>query len=356
VAGDVPLGGGRAGVSGRLAARDGVAALAAPPRPDRGSPGGARALPAGRRDGAGVCRDAGALAPASAGPGPAPSGSLWQRRYLVPFLLTCAVLGLTQTTGINSILQFIVVILRQAGLGAAEAAAQATWVTAVNVVFTIVGLVLVDKIGRKALLKLGTGGIAVALGVGAGVFWRMQSGAMPAGPAHRGAGDGLPDAVHGRVFATGPGVCVWLALSELMPTRIRSLGMGVGPAGQPRHLDGHRGDVPAGGEAATATRSMFAFVGRVHRGLLPRRGVLAAGDEGPHAGGDRGRVFAMNERMPRPSRPGSAATGVARCAARVHDVLDRGGGCPRRCLPRTWTAGRFRRGWGFSLGTPRGKG
>lgn len=166
------------------------------------------------------------LAPAAGGQ-PVVAGTLWQRRYIVPFVLTCAVLGLTQTTGINSILQFLVVILQQAGLGAAEAAAQATWVTAVNVAFTILGLLLVDRIGRKALLKLGTGGIALALVVCAVVFWRIQSGAMPAGPA---TGWVVTVCLMMFVagFATGPGVCVWLALSELMPTRIRSLGMGIG--------------------------------------------------------------------------------------------------------------------------------
>ena len=167
------------------------------------------------------------LAPATGGPSPATTGSLWQRRYIVPFLLTCTVLGLTQTTGINSILQFLVVILQQAGLDAASATGKATAVTAVNVVFTVLGLVLVDRIGRKALLKLGTGAIALALVVGAIVFWRIQAGALPAGPS-----TGLIVTACLMVFvagfATGPGVCVWLALSELMPTRIRSLGMGIG--------------------------------------------------------------------------------------------------------------------------------
>jgi SP family myo-inositol transporter-like MFS transporter 13 len=166
------------------------------------------------------------LAPAAGG-GAISSGSLWQRRYIVPFLLTCTVLGLTQTTGINSILQFVVVILQESGLDATAAAGQATAVTAVNVVFTVVGLVLVDKLGRKALLKLGTGAIALALVISAVVFWRIQGGALAAGP-------GTAKIVTGCLmlfvagFATGPGVCVWLALSELMPTRIRSLGMGIG--------------------------------------------------------------------------------------------------------------------------------
>ena len=152
----------------------------------------------------------------------APAGGLFQRKYVVPFLLTCAVLGLNQATGINSILRFLDVILQQAGLDAAAAARQATLVTAVNVAFTVVGMLLVDRLGRKALLKIGTAGIVLALVVAGVVFARIA-----------------PSAATGELvtaclmvfiasFAIGPGVCVWLVLSELMPTRIRSLGMGVG--------------------------------------------------------------------------------------------------------------------------------
>lgn len=156
----------------------------------------------------------------------AATGSLWQRRYLVPFVLTCAVLGLTQTTGINSILQFIVVMLQKSGLSAADAATRGTWVTAVNVVFTVVGLVLVDQLGRKILLKIGTAGIALAL-IGAGAtFWRIEHGMTADADSAFVVSAGLMLFI--ASFAIGPGVCVWLALSELMPTRIRSLGMGIG--------------------------------------------------------------------------------------------------------------------------------
>jgi sugar porter (SP) family MFS transporter len=153
--------------------------------------------------------------------------TLWQRRYVVPFLLTCAVLGLTQTTGINSILQFVVVILQRAGLAAVDATAQATWITAVNVAGTVAGLLLVDRLGRTVLLKLGTAGITLALLVAAAVLWRVESGALGGG---RTTGLVVAGCLMAFVasFAIGPGVCVWLALSELMPTRIRSLGMGVG--------------------------------------------------------------------------------------------------------------------------------
>jgi len=90
-----------------------------------------------------------------------------------------------------------------------------------------VGTLLVDKLGRKALLKIGTAGITAALLVAGIVFYQVE------------AGHAVPSTMTGHIvtaclmafiasFAIGPGVCVWLALSELMPTRIRSLGMGLG--------------------------------------------------------------------------------------------------------------------------------
>jgi sugar porter (SP) family MFS transporter len=164
---------------------------------------------------------------AAAPGGGAPADSLWQRKYLLPFALACAILGLTQATGINSILQFLVVILQKAGLPAAPAAEAATRVALVNVGFTLLGALLVDHLGRKALLKIGTGGIAAALLVTGAVFYRVAAGATVPGPATGGIVTGAL-MLFIASFAVGPGVCVWLALSELMPTRIRSLGMGFG--------------------------------------------------------------------------------------------------------------------------------
>ena len=162
----------------------------------------------------------------AAPPAGAPADSLWQRKYVVPFALACAVLGLTQATGINSVLQFLVVILQKTGLPAAPAAAAATRVALVNVGFTLVGALLVDQLGRKALLKIGTGGIAVALLVAGAIFYQVEAGHSAPGPATGGI---VTAALMLFVasFAIGPGVCVWLALSELMPTRIRSVGMGL---------------------------------------------------------------------------------------------------------------------------------
>jgi sugar porter (SP) family MFS transporter len=164
-------------------------------------------------------------APGTAHPGA--TDSLWQRKYVVPFVLACTILGLTQATGINSILQFLVVILQKAGLPAAAAAQKATWVAAVNVGFTLLGTLLVDRLGRKALLKIGTGGIALALAIAFVVFRRLEVAGALATP-ETGALITAGLMLFIAAFAIGPGVCVWLALSELMPTRIRSGGMGLG--------------------------------------------------------------------------------------------------------------------------------
>jgi MFS family permease len=235
------------------------------------------------------------------------TGSLFQRKYIVPFVLACVILSLNQTTGINSVLQYLVIILKQAGMTPSHATEGDVTVKVLNCVMTLVGVALVDRKGRKFLLKLGTAGIVVAMFAGAFIFYRTElqrvdvkekvQGAVignsldapldtrigasdtaapmsltvlysygkgdklaavtsgdkdPAIHIHPEAGEAsapleIKRALYGPIppestgwlmticlclfissYALGPGVVVWLMLSELMPTRIRSIGMGVG--------------------------------------------------------------------------------------------------------------------------------
>ncbi len=98
-----------------------------------------------------------------------------QRKYVLPFILACIVLGCNQATGINSVLQFMSTILQKAGLDAVSASSYGTAIKAVNCVMTIVAIVLVERKGRTFLLKIGTGGIIVSLCVLAGVFYSVES-------------------------------------------------------------------------------------------------------------------------------------------------------------------------------------
>jgi MFS family permease len=152
--------------------------------------------------------------------------SLFQRKYVYPFLLAVTILACNQTTGINSVLNYTVDIFKATGMEGVFANFSDLAIKLVNVFMTIVACTLVDKKGRKFLLKLGTGGIIVGLcGVGT-VFLTIKSGMFAASMA-----TGVVATVFFFMFiafyAVGPGVCVWLALSELMPTRIRATGMSI---------------------------------------------------------------------------------------------------------------------------------
>src|SRR5450830_538168 len=111
------------------------------------------------------------------------SGSLFSRRYMLPFALACLVLACTQATGINSILAYVVTILNQAGLPGSTANVADVGMKVLNAVMTVVAVVLVDRKGRKFLLMLGSGGIVLAL-LAAGLLFRSaESGQQDVRPA-----------------------------------------------------------------------------------------------------------------------------------------------------------------------------
>ncbi len=89
--------------------------------------------------------------------------SLFQKKYIYPFILAVLVLAFTQATGINSVLNYSVKVFQQAGLEGHVANRADLAIKVVNCLMTIVAMILVDKKGRKFLLKIGTAGIVVGL-------------------------------------------------------------------------------------------------------------------------------------------------------------------------------------------------
>jgi sugar porter (SP) family MFS transporter len=152
--------------------------------------------------------------------------TLFQRKYIIPFLLAVTILACNQTTGINSVLNYSVTIFQKTGMQGVFANFSDLAIKLVNVFMTIVACTLVDKKGRKFLLKLGTSGIIIGLCGVASVFLAISKGWVVASMT-----TGIIATVFFFMFiafyAVGPGVCVWLALSELMPTRIRANGMAI---------------------------------------------------------------------------------------------------------------------------------
>jgi MFS family permease len=279
------------------------------------------------------------VAKAKLEPGQTVKDSLLRRKYVIPFLLACAILFCNQATGVNSIIGYNTSILLQSGLSDLAAHWGYVIFTVVNFLMTMVGVTLVDRKGRKFLLVVGTSGIIVSLICVGTLFLRTEKASVDAGsqvqsmvgssqqlalrfdppaakqlltatgysgsaissdrasltiiysygdftaatnfvrsdepasvpvrvdresciPANRVEAffrdpfadlesarsaplriekaliGQVPESSHGwqvavglyafvAFFALGPGVCVWLALSELMPTRIRSNGMSI---------------------------------------------------------------------------------------------------------------------------------
>ena len=163
-------------------------------------------------------REKEALAAASRG------DTVFRRRYLVPFLLSLAIAVCVQASGINSVLNYSVLIFDKAGLTGIWANVGDTAIKAANFLMTIVAVALVDRKGRKFLLTLGSGGLLVGIACVGGVFLAMERFGLAASLL-TGAVTLLAFLVYVSAFAVGPGVCVHLALTELMPTRIRAGGM-----------------------------------------------------------------------------------------------------------------------------------
>ncbi len=120
--------------------------------------------------------------------------SLLRRKYVIPFLLACVILFCNTATGVNSIIGYNTGILLQSGLSDLAAHWGYVIFTVVNFLATTIGMMLVDRKGRKFLLVMGTSGVIVAL-VGVALLFRID------GKAER----GLPRCSAGAGFAE-PGV------------------------------------------------------------------------------------------------------------------------------------------------------
>ena len=150
--------------------------------------------------------------------------TLFQRKYVLPFCISLAVLICNQAIGFNAIQYFSIPMFMKAGLTQATANAANFIVWLVPIPITALALWLVDRSGRKTLLKIGTMGMVVALAGVATMFLFIERG-MSGQFAGWLTVAGI--ALFVASFSIGPGVVVWLALSELMPGRIRANGMAI---------------------------------------------------------------------------------------------------------------------------------
>jgi sugar porter (SP) family MFS transporter len=143
---------------------------------------------------------------------------LLQHKYRRIVWLAFLVAFFNQWSGINFILYYAPEILERAGLASKQSLMNSIALGGVNLVFTFVGLYLIDRAGRKTLLLIGSFGYIVSLGA---VAWAFYS--------HAGAGMLL---VFLLLFiashAVGQGAVIWVFISEIFPNKVRALGQSFG--------------------------------------------------------------------------------------------------------------------------------
>ena len=152
--------------------------------------------------------------------------TLLQRRYVIPFLLACLVLTLNKTTGMSSFTSYLVTILHSAGFEGIFANWGQLAVKLTNMLVTIAAAALVDRKGRTWLLRVGTGGMTIGLAAIGMVFFAIERLGVQANN-FTGFLTMFAFFFMQVFYALGPGLCVWLVLSELMPRRIRANGMAI---------------------------------------------------------------------------------------------------------------------------------
>jgi len=145
------------------------------------------------------------------------AANFWAWRLRVPILLAFLIAFFNQLSGINAVLYFAPRIFEMTGLGEKAALLQSVGIGITNLIFTFVGLWLIDKLGRRTLLFIGSFGYIASLGLTSWAFFTQHYSIVPACIfAFIGA------------HAIGQGAVIWVYISEIFPNRHRAEGQALG--------------------------------------------------------------------------------------------------------------------------------
>jgi len=146
------------------------------------------------------------------------SEPLFARKYRLPIFLAISIGMFNQLSGINAILYYLNDIFAAAGFSKVSGDLQAVAVGGMNLLATLVGMSLIDKLGRKTLLLIGSVGTAACL---AGVAWVFFA------QSHQSFLLWLLVA-YIAFFAISQGAVIWVYISEIFPNRVRAKGQALG--------------------------------------------------------------------------------------------------------------------------------
>ncbi|MCF2949791.1 sugar porter family MFS transporter [Paraglaciecola aquimarina] len=143
--------------------------------------------------------------------------AFWSSRLKYPILLAFLIAFFNQLSGINAILYFSPRIFEMTGLGQEAALLQSAGIGLTNLIATFLGLWLIDRIGRRTLLYIGSFGYILALGACSWAFANEVYSIIP-----------FCIFLFIAAHAIGQGAVVWVFIAEVFPTEHRTTGQSLG--------------------------------------------------------------------------------------------------------------------------------
>jgi len=150
--------------------------------------------------------------------GTIPGENIFLMKYRFPLILAFCIAFFNQLSGINAFLYYAPRILEEAGLGASTALLSSIGIGVTNMLFTLLGIYLIDRMGRKQLMYIGSIGYIIALSLVACAFYLNWEGISVAFFLF------LFIAAH----AIGQGTVIWVFISEIFPNHLRGYGQSFG--------------------------------------------------------------------------------------------------------------------------------
>jgi MFS family permease len=144
--------------------------------------------------------------------------TLFQRKYRLPIFLAITIGMFNQLAGINAILYYLNDIFAYAGFSKVSSDRQAVLVGFTNLIFTMLAMSVIDKVGRKKLLLTGAVGTALCLAGVAAIFATNQRHDLLIWLL----------VAYIAFFAFSQGAVIWVYISEVFPNRVRAKGQSLG--------------------------------------------------------------------------------------------------------------------------------
>ncbi len=153
----------------------------------------------------------------AASSGQTTSAPFWTMRLRIPILLAILIAFFNQLSGINAILYYAPRIFELAGLTEKAALLQSVGIGVTNFIFTFVGLYLIDRLGRRTLLYIGSFGYIISLSLVAWAFFTAHYSFVP-----------VCIFAFIAAHAVGQGAVIWVFIAEIFPNRHRAEGQALG--------------------------------------------------------------------------------------------------------------------------------